>query len=347
MSVYTASTWTPGGPTGGSLQPPYYADFMRENLYGNLYLRQLGTLVTIPRGRGTKAKISRWDTPVVITDGAAGLDGAVTAIVQHAEATAISLFGLCAEDITGEVTGWAGGRGYTDKTVIVSMANFIEGALESLSRELAFRLDRYIRGKISASAFTQYAVTRAGAAATANKVPTANALFGKNVARMRPLMGANGCPTWDDGTYVGIAHELSVHDMFTDVSASGFVSVARYNDARMIYRGEIGEFYGIRWLFTNASVLRIDGLTTTTAVLGVSAGASGSNAYIFAPDAFYNLELETGGVEVIHQPLGSAGVADAAAQLGSISVKVYYGTLAAPSGDRRIMRFVHGIPLGY
>jgi hypothetical protein len=40
----TLSTWTPAGPTGGSLQPPYYADFMRENLYGSLFWRQLGTL---------------------------------------------------------------------------------------------------------------------------------------------------------------------------------------------------------------------------------------------------------------------------------------------------------------
>jgi N4-gp56 family major capsid protein len=227
------------------------------------------------------------------------------------------------------------------------MADFIEGALESLSRELAFRLDRYIRTKVSGNAFTQYAILPAGTAATTNKVTTAAVLNGKNVARMRPLMGANGCPTWDNGTYVGLAHELAAHDMFTDLSATGFISVARYNDARMIYRGEIGEHYGVRWLLTNASVLRINGATTTTATYGISASASGSNAYVLAPDAFYNLELETGGVEVVHQPLGSAGTADAAAQFGSIAVKVFFGALPAPSADRRIMRYVHGISLHY
>lgn len=347
---YTTTLWDIGSdPTvgsGGSLTPPYYADFMRENLYGNLYWRQIGTLVTIPRGHGTKAKISRWDTPVTISAGRLKTVPAVTAIVKHTEDTAITVYGLSAEDITGVVTGWAGGRGYTDKTVIVSMANFIEGALESLSRELAFRLDVYERTKVSANAFAHYAVDSAGTKVGAGAVGTDHALFGKNCARIRPLMGANGCPTFDDGTYVGIAHELSVYDMFTDASATGFISVARYNDARMIYRGEMGEFYGVRWLFTNAAP-RIYGTAAASATNGLSGAATGSNAYIFAPDAFYNLELESGGVEVIHQPLGSAGVADAAAQLGSIAVKVYFGVLPAPAADRRVMRFVHGMPLGY
>jgi N4-gp56 family major capsid protein len=319
---------------------------MQENLYGSLYWRQLGTQVTIPRGHQDKVKLSRWNTPITITNGQAALN-ANTAIVKHAEATAISTFGLCATNITGQVTGWAGARGYTDKFVIMSMANFMEGALESLSRELAIRLDAYARTKNSAVAFTQYAVSVAGVKPTANKVPTANALFGKNLARIRPLMKANGCPAWSDGTYVGLCHDLSYHDMVTDISASGWLSVARYNNAREIFKGEMGEFHGIRWLFTNTSVLRLYGAAGTTATLGLSAAATGSNAYIFSPDSFYNLELETGGVEVIHQPLGSAGTADPGAQLGSIAVKVYSGVMPTAVADRRIMRFVHGNPLGY
>lgn len=352
-NVYTPSTWVAAGPTGGSLQPPYYADFMRENLYGSLFWRQLGTLVTIPRGHGTKAKIARWDTPVIIGAESAGqagqlvMDMSVTAIKQHAEGIAVNTFGLCANDITGEVTGWAGARGYTSKMVIVSMANVMEGFLESLSRELAYRLDRYGRTKVSGNAFTQYAVGATKVAPTANKVPSANVLFGKNVARIRPLMGANGVPKWDDGTYVGMAHDLAAYDMFTDSSSTGFVSVARYNDARMIYRGEIGEFYGVRWLLSNGSVKRIFGATTNTATFGISSGTSGSNAFIFGPDAFYNLELESAGVQVTHQPLGSAGINDPVAQLGSVGVEVYYGIIPAPSTDRRVMRFVHGVSLGY
>lgn len=346
-NVYTLSSWDTSTGAGGSLTPPYYASFMRENLYANMYWRQMGTLVTIPRGRGDKVKISRWDTPVVITGGKAYIDSAVSAVVKMTEGTVISTFGLCAEDITGRVTGWAGARGYSDKTVIVSMASFTEGALESLSRELAFRLDAYIRTKVSANAMAVKAVDAAGNVPAAGDVGTDHVLFGKNVARLRPLLGAQGVPTWDDGTYVGLAHELAVFDMFTDTSATGFISVARYNNARQIFRGEMGEFYGIRWLFSSASAERIYGAAATTATKGISGGASGSNAFVMGPDSFYNLELETGGVEVIHQPLGSAGINDPAAQLGSIAVKVWYGTLPAPSSDKRMIRLIHGMGLHY
>jgi hypothetical protein len=56
MSIAATVTSMLGG-TGGHVIPPYYADFLRENLYPSLYFRQLGTLITIPRGTGDKVKI--------------------------------------------------------------------------------------------------------------------------------------------------------------------------------------------------------------------------------------------------------------------------------------------------
>jgi len=60
------------------------------------------------------------------------------------------------------------------------------------------------------------------------------------------------------------------------------------------------------------------------------------------------LELEDGGVEVFHMPPGSGGsTGDPAAQVGSVSMKLWYGTTPAPAGDRRLMRMSHGINLHY
>lgn len=330
-----------------------------------MYFRQLGTDLTIPRGMGTKIRLSRWGTPLVIRGGRMILSaiagrGVVSAICAGmAEGgTNITPKVMSANSITGNVCSWEGARGYTDKTVIVSMANFFEGALESLSRELAYKLDRHARQTTSANATVAYAVCAMGkSAGTTNYVGKHQRLFGANVARIRPIMGANGCPAWDDGTYVGITHELAAYDMFSDSSATGFVSVARYNDARSIYRGEIGEFYGVRWLLSNASVLKLvgraaNGVDSTfwsaggSATVGLSVGTTGTNAYVFSPDAFYNIELETGGVEVIHQPLGSGGATgDPTARNGSVGVKVYYSALPAPAGDKRMIRFVHALGL--
>lgn len=347
-----ATSVSAGAVSGRHLSPPYYADFMISRLYGHMYNRQLGTLITIPRGRGEKVKISRWQSPVVTVNGQMQVTS-TSAVGFLTEGTSPTNVPLSSESITGQVTAFGGARGYTDKLVIVSMADFVEGALESLSRELAFKIDRYIRAKISATAFTVYAVGPTGTKPTANKVPGANVLFGKNVARIKPLMAANGSPAWDDGTFVGTAHDLAQFDMMVDSSASGFISTARYNNARQIFRGEIGEFYGVRWLLSNASNQRIYGTAANSATFGLSPAVSGSNAFIFSPDAFYNLELETGGVEVVHQTLGSAGTADQLAQRGSIGVKVNFGVLPGPgegggvTTNRRLMRLVHGISLGY
>lgn len=340
--VFTNAAYA--GGTGGSIIPPFYSDFVRENLWPSLYMRQLGTRVTIPRNYGDKVKIPRWESPLSITRGVVGRNTSVSAITSQTESPVggpgYSLRGLSANFISGQVKQFFGARGYNDKLIIVAKANYFEGALESLSRELAWAIDDYTRAQISANS------TLRTAGSTANKAATSDGLFGKNIAKIAPYMDANNVPRWPDGSFVGVFHPLSQYDVFRDPSATGFVSVARYNDARMIYRGEVGEMYGIRMLLTN-SLPKIFGSAANSATYGISGGATGSNGYVFAPDAFYALDLEGGGLEVIHHPLGSAGTNDPANQAGSIAVKVFYGVASAPQADHRLVRFAHGISLGY
>lgn len=337
----TAATTTSFlGGTGGHVIPPYYADFVRENLYPSLYMRQLGTLVTIPRGTGDKVKIPRWQTPVKTSGFVAQVSASISAISARPEGTTVTPAALCAQDITGTVIQYDGARGYSDKLILVTRANFLEGALESLVRELALRIDNVTINSISASA----TVRRAGGAA-AGAIPGTATLVGKNVARIAPYMDANNVPRWEDETFVAVTHPLDQFDIFADPSATGFVSVARYGERAKIYKGEVGQMYGVRWLLSNA-VTRKFGGATTSASTQLSPGVTGGNTWVFAPDAFYSLELEDGGVEVIHHPPGSGGsVGDATNKIGSVGIKVFYGTAAAPSADQRLMRFIHATSL--
>lgn len=327
--------------------PPYYADFLREQLYPSLYFRQLGTLVSIPRANGEKVRIPRWQTPILNKTGATYISAGATRTLLTAvteavsEGTIITPGILCAESITGQVAQYAGARRYTDKLVIITKANFLEGALESLAREMAFRVDRKTRVSISSSAFLQWA-------GTSTKAVTTDGLFGKNVAKIAPFLDAANVPRWEDETFVGVTNPLAQYDMYRDISATGFVSVARYGDPQRIYRGEVGQMYGVRWLLSTA-IPQIFGATgSASASTGLSGGSTGCGAYIFAPDAFYSLELEDGGVEVFHMPPGSGGsTGDPAAQIGSVSMKLWYGVAPAPSTDKRLMRFGHGINLHY
>lgn len=338
----TTSGFTNMG-TGGHITPPYYADFMRENLYPSLYFRQLGTLVTIPRANGDKVKIPRWQSPITNTNGVTGLTGALTAVTENVTEgdTALTPGILCAESITGTVKQYIGVRRYSDKLIIITKANWIEGAIESMAREFAFKIDRATKSGISASSTLRIA-------GGSTKVGTATNLFGKEIARIAPFMDAFNVPRWEDETFVAVVNPLVQYDLFRDISANGFITVARYGDANRIWRGEVGQMYGIRFLFSTAINVVKGATGSTTATHGLSGGSTGSHAWVFAPDAFYSLELEDGGVQMLHMPPGSSGsLQDPGAQVGSVSTKLWYGVVGAPQTDRRLMRFAFGIGLHF
>lgn len=332
------------GAVGSKFIPNYWADFLRANLFPTLHFRQLGTKVTIPRAMGDSVKIPRWKSPLKTTASKSVLTGVMTAVEQAAQfsAAATVFANLSAEYISGSVQQFRGARGYNDKLVIVSYADFMEGALDSLQRELGYRIDRYTRNSLSANVGR---VLQVGG----SKVATNSGLRGKELAKIAPYMDAANVPRWEDDTHVAIVHPLAQYDLFSDISSSGWISVAQYGDPDRIYRGEVGQMYGVRFLLSNAMPIlfgtaNLTGVTNTST--GLSGSATGSNLYVFAPDAFYSLELEDGGVEVIHHPLGSGGATgDPTNNLGSIGVKVFYGVLPAPSADHRLMRMAHGFGL--
>jgi len=333
--------------SGGKVIPYYWSDFVRSNLYASLYFRQLGTKVTIPRGMGDSVKIPRWSTVFhrASARGTYGVSGTkgnmVTAIKVTAErVTPVTPSVMDAESISGSVTQFAGAKGYNDKVVIVSYADFIEGALEALTKELAFRIEAYTRSSISASGNLIFI------SAGMTKVASANVLRGKSVAMVPAIFDNQNVPRWDDDTHLAVVHPLTQYDLYRDISANGWINVAQYGDPERIYRGELGQMYGVRFLIS-AGIPAIVGAAGTSATLGLSGNASGSNAYFFAPDAFYSLELEDGGVEVIHHELGSGGAYDPTNNVGTVGVKVFYGAVPAPKADFRLLRMAHGLSLTY
>jgi N4-gp56 family major capsid protein len=346
MTVAATTQASTGFNTGGAVVPPYYTDFMRQNLWPSLYFRQLGTLITIPKGTGDKVKIPRWQSPLSTSRGVTTINGANTAIKQLPNGTgegdtgAWSLKGFSADFISGNIAQMIGGRSYSDKLILVTKANFVEGALESLVRELAFRLDRYTRRNITANALQKYAKNPGGSGSLAK---TTDALFGKNIARIEPLMLGGNVPAWEDQTFICITNPYAKYDIYRDTSANGFVSVYRYNNVSNIFRGEVGLMYDIRLIVTTAIPIIRGGASNSKMV---SAKNTGCNALVMGPDAFFSLEIEDGGVEVIHHPPGSSGsVGDPGNQIGSIVVKVWYGIMQQPSADGRVMIFGHGLGL--
>lgn len=334
------------GPVGSNMVPFYWADFLRDNLFPHMYFRQLGTKVTIPQGYGNTVKIPRWKTAVrqkATRYGETALSsysGAAVAAMTEGSGTANSGL-LSPESLSGFVTGWTGHFTYSDRVALVSHTDFVKGAVRELGKQLAITLDEYTRGKISGNAFTR---TTSGQIGTA-KTRSSEGLQGKYVALICPTMEAYNVPAWEDETFVGIINPLAKYDIFRDVSSNGFVETHRYGDPSMVYRGEIGQLFGVRFLSTTQAP-KVVGTDANSASVGISPGVTGAYAWIFAPDAFYAAEQAKGGFEVIHHPPGSGGATgDPTNQIGSVGVKAYYGAIPNDADDKRLMLLSHGLGL--
>ena len=335
-----------GAVAGTGMRPIVWADFVRLNLLPALYIRQLLTRVPIPRANGDTIKISRWATPLrYVNNGvrqnyasvSAGATNAAPAISMTAEPTGpiaqASIQALGQDTISGTIQCFRGARGYTDKVAITSVASFLEGAYNSLVDELAWKIENYSWYALSGAPLT----LGAGGAASGS-VRSAGVLTGAEIAKIAPYMLAAGAPRWDDDTYVAVGTPLAQYDLMTDTASTGFVSVKRYGDPGSVYRGELGEMYGVRFLLDGA-VPKYVGLK------GMSANATGSNMLVVAPNWAYSVELQDGGLEVRHNELGSGGTSDPTGDIGTVGVKVYYGVIPCASTDGLYMRVMHGLTL--
>lgn len=345
------------GASGDGLIPAFWADSLRQALYPSMFWRQLGTLAPIPRWNGDKIKLPRY-TPVIVSAGGFAIRSAISTISSFSvtEGTSIGNFeALSAGAITAVPVATIGMRKYSDKLVMINPADFEAAAIESLTRELAYVLDKKTRAAVSASART---LNIDGGAFT-SKFKLAQGVksvfLGRNMARITTIMDASNNQRWDDGSYVTMAHPFVQFDVFTDLSANTAGSVASFTDSTKygrpedIYRGEIGKLFGSRLILTNTLLRRI-GAAGQSATDGISPNTSAFQSYTFAPDAFYTVELEDGGLQVIHHELGSGGsTGDPANQIGSIAVKIYYVAVANADatagtgfgGNNRLMRINH------
>lgn len=211
-------------------------------------------------------------------------------------------------------------------------ANFLSEAAKGLGTDLAFKVDRYIRGNITANANNILAGSNVSAKST-------EILVGKELAKLAPRFEAAGVPPWDDGYYVALIHPFAKRDLWTDISANGLVQVYRYQDSEKVYRGEMGKFYGMRII---ASPFQPRFSNTR----GISTSVTGTHCIGLAPEFAYGIEHAKGGLEVINHPLGSGGATgDPTNILGSIGVKYYFGVIPSPTADYRIIRLAHGLTL--
>lgn len=152
---------------------------------------------------------------------------------------------------------------------------------------------------------------------------TTSALTVKNIQHAAQYLRNRDVDPFDDGLYVGIVHPIAAYDLMI---ASGWKGWQKYSSPELMYKGEIGQVGGVRFVTTSeAPSFDLSGDTLQT---------NSGNVYgtfIFGKHAYGVTEIQGGGnkrkgYELHVKQLGSAGTADPVNGEATVGFKI---TMAA------------------
>ena len=139
-----------------------------------------------------------------------------------------------------------------------------------------------------------------------------------------------------DNKYVGIIHPYAEYDIFADTNVlASFQYAYPRGPQNPLAKGEIGDFYGVRWV-----------VTTNARVFG-SQGASGADVYatmVLGRQAYGVVDYDQIGARVLVKPVGSAGGLDPLDQMGTVGWKAAHA--CAILNQNFMVRIEHTVGLG-
>ena len=159
-------------------------------------------------------------------------------------------------------------RGFTNKRTIKLARRGLTPVDPVIARQVADHAakvhDRLVNVEARTGSNVIYGGT--GNAATADVATGDDAEAALVRQAVTELRAANAEPRDASGMFVGVIHPRVVHDLRTEGGAGAWRTPKEYVDPADIYRGEFGEFEGVRWVQNNAVFLSdIDDDGTTSA----------------------------------------------------------------------------------
>ena len=292
-NAYTGdlTPFTPGSDDLTPTMKTFYKTGMLKNARPKLVFAQLGKKQPLPRGNG---KTVEWrksnifpDVPE-LTEGVIpagqkfGMTAITVSITQYGMYTAISdLLELHATDPilteASEELGAAGGR-TNDKLV----RNVLVGGTNILYA------DAYASGSYDSTPTSKSAlITALSAGKVCDVTPDM-------INKAKTNLEANDVPTFDDGSYVCVLHP---HVAYSIRKHPDFQEAVKYMAAKRIFRGEIGELYGVRFIVT----------TQAPIIKGNDDAKATYKTMVFGKDAFGVIDVEGGGLETIYKSRKEVG----------------------------------------
>lgn len=264
----------------------YYSDYLIDLVEPELVHDQFGQKHPIPANGGKTIEFRQWDTlPEMTTPITEG-------VTPDGQSLSMSVIEAAVEQYGGYVT-------ISDMLDLTAIDPVLLQATKAIASQAGRSLDTITREVLNSGTSVQYA---AGEVSARNQLTYTDAENNHNLTvaavkkAVRFLEGQDAPKI--DGYYVAIIHPYVKYDLMNDPE---WKKPHEYKDTVNLYKGEIGELYGVRFV------------QSTRAKKWEGAGASGADVYstiVLGDDAYGVTEITGGGLQHIVKPHGSAGSAD-------------------------------------
>lgn len=295
-----AAEANPNVTTATGLSPEmktYYAKYLIDLAEPELVHDQFGQKRDIPKNGGKIIEFRQFDPLPELTE---PLTEGVTPDGQS----------MSVKKVEATVKQYGGYVTLSDMLALTAVDNNILQATKAIASQAGRTLDTITREILNAGTVVQYAdgsVTSRAALSYTGASSNHN-LTVEAVKRAVRYLESQDAPKIK-GCYVGIIHPHVKYDLMSDPE---WKKPHEYKDTEQLYKGEIGELYGVRFV------------ESSRAKVFKGAGANGADVYatlILGDDAYGITEVQGGGLEHIVKPLGSAGSADPLNQRSTVGWK--------------------------
>lgn len=292
LRLFEDKTNTTGSDGLSAEMKTFYDRNLLENAEPELVHDQWAQTRDIPKNGGKKIEFRRYEQlPKALTP----LTEGVTPEGQD----------LSVATLEAEVKQYGGFVRLSDVLILTAIDNNIVEATDLIGSQAGLTLDTISREIMNAGTNVVYGdgTVKSRNAITADM--KLNFRIVKIAVRALEVQHAKKF----DGYYAGIIHYDTKFDLTED---ERFIEVVKYKNPERIYKNEIGEIAGVRFV------------STSEAKKFVGAGAGGIDVYstlIIGKNAYATTKVEGGGLKTIIKQLGSAGTEDPLDQRATVGWK--------------------------
>lgn len=276
----------------------FYSDYLIDLAEPELVHDQFGQKHPIPKNGGKTIQFRQYDPLPEMT----------TALTEGVTPDGQS---LTVKTLEATVKQYGGYVTLSDLLILTAVDNNLLQATKLIASQAGRTLDTITREIINAGTNVQYGGGVAARTALENKAE--HHLTVDDVKKAVRTLEAQDAPRIN-GYYVGIIHPYCKYDLMKDPD---WKAPHQYADPEHIYRNEIGELYGVRFVQSSRAKVFAKGGKAPTA----GDAPDVYSTLILGDDAYGVTEVSGGGLEHIIKQLGSAGSSDPLNQRSSCGWK--------------------------